>query len=201
MVGHHALHNSHATNTRLRDAGPLTTQALSICSYIYPCPCPSIHLSIYLSMDPSIHQSIYPSIHPSISSSRRARWSTAVLRCSTAACAPSQTGRRPTACAAPTTSSQSAQTLSLGLSLGLRALTRSLRLTLTLIRILTLALALALALTPTLVPTLTRCVQTLHAKGLGRLATAITNKSGSLGRGVKGMSIYGKFKGEHEDSD
>jgi len=44
-------------------------------------------------------------------------------------------------------------------------------------------------------------VQTLHAKGLGRLARAITNKSGSLGRGVKGLSIYGRFKGEHEEPD
>ena len=48
---------------------------------------------------------------------------------------------------------------------------------------------------------LAKCVQTLHAKGLGRLARAITNKSGSLGRGVKGLSIYGRFKGEHEEPD
>jgi len=50
---------------------------------------------------------------------------------------------------------------------------------------------------------LAKCVQTLHAKGLGRLATAITNKSGSLGRGVtnKGLSIYGKFKADHEEHD
>ena len=48
-------------------------------------------------------------------------------------------------------------------------------------------------------------MQALHAKGLGRLANAITNKSESLGRGVKGkgLSIYGKLggKGDQEEHD
>ena len=160
---------------------------------------PSIHLSIHGSIYPSIHLSIHPSIHlieqaSEVEHSRskmqyrrvRAvtdRQKTDGLRSSNdklAKCADAEPRPKPR----PKS-----------------PYPKSIRLTLTLIRILTLALALALALTPTLVPTLTRCVQTLHAKGLGRLATAITNKSGSLGRGVKGMSIYGKFKGEHEDSD
>ena len=162
---------------------------------------PSIHLSIHGSIYPSIHLSIHPCIHliEQASEVEHSRSKMQYRRVRAVTDRQKTDGLR----SSNDKLAKCAQTLSLslGLSLGLRALTLSLRLTLTLTLILTLALALALALTPTLAPTLARCVQTLHAKGLGRLATAITNKSGSLGRGVKGMSIYGKFKGEHEDSD
>ena len=45
------------------------------------------------------------------------------------------------------------------------------------------------------------CVQALHAKGLGRLATAISHSGESVGRGVHGLSLYKRFKRDNEDPD
>ena len=49
------------------------------------------------------------------------------------------------------------------------------------------------------------CVQTLHAKGLGRLASAVGHAAESMGRGVQvgvqGLSGHRRFKHDSEDVD